>query len=48
MVMGGEPAVRPQRGRYPCGACGKRVEVNTIWCQCSKGGATRDVRGLEI
>ena len=24
MVMGREPAVRPQRGRYPCGVCGKR------------------------
>ena len=21
MVVGREPAVRPQRGRYPCGVC---------------------------
>ena len=34
MVIGREPAVRPQRGRYPCGVCGKRVGANSIWCQC--------------
>ena len=33
MVMDREPAVRPQRGRYPYGVCGKGVEANSIWCQ---------------
>ena len=50
MVMGREPAVRPQRGRYPSGVCDKEVGANSIWFQ---GCATRDnfrcptcVRGL--
>ena len=34
MVMGREPAVRPQRGRYPCEVCGRRVGANSVWCQC--------------
>ena len=34
MVMGREPAVRPKRGRYRCGVCGKGVGGNAIWCQC--------------
>ena len=34
MVMGREPAVRPQRGRYPCGVCGKGIGANSKWCQC--------------
>ena len=25
MLMGREPAVRPQRGRYHCGVCGKEL-----------------------
>ena len=33
-MLGREPAVRPQRGRYPCGVCGKGVGANSIWCQC--------------
>ena len=28
MVIGREPAVRPQRGSYPCGICGKGVGAN--------------------
>ena len=37
IVVGREPAVRPQRGRYPCGVCGERVGVNSVWCQgCSR------------
>ena len=32
MVMGREPAVRPERGRYPCGVCGKGAGTNSIWC----------------
>ena len=34
MVMGREPAVRPHRGRYPCGFCSKGVGANSLWCQC--------------
>ena len=35
MVMGRELAVRPQRGSYPCGVCGKGVvRANSVWCQC--------------
>ena len=33
MVVGREPMVRPQRGRYPCGVCGEGVGVNSVWCQ---------------
>ena len=33
MVVGREPAVRPQRGRYPCGVCGEGVGANSVWCQ---------------
>ena len=33
-MMGIEPAVRPQRGRYPCGVCGKGIGANSKWCQC--------------
>ena len=37
MVVGREPALKPQRGRYPCGICGEGVGVNSVWCQgCSK------------
>ena len=36
MVMSKETPVRIQRGRNPCGACGKGVEANVIWCQCCK------------
>ena len=32
-VMGREPVVKPQRGRYPCRVCGKGVGANSIWCQ---------------
>ena len=34
LAMGRNPAVRPQRGRYSCGVCGKEVGANSIWCQC--------------
>ena len=34
MVMGREPAVRPQRGRYTCGVCSKGVGANSKCCQC--------------
>ena len=34
--IGREPAVRQQRGRYPCGVCSKEVQANSIWCQCSE------------
>ena len=30
MVMGREPAVRPERGRHSCGVCGKGAEANSI------------------
>ena len=33
MVVGREPIVRPERGRYPCGVCGEGVGVNSVWCQ---------------
>ena len=32
MVMGREPAVRPQRGRYPCGVCSKGVGASSVLC----------------
>ena len=28
MMMGREPAIRPQRGRYSCGVCSKGVGAN--------------------
>ena len=30
MVIGREPAVRPQKGRYPCGVWGKGVRANSM------------------
>ena len=30
MVMGKEPAVRPQRERYPCGVCWEGLGANLI------------------
>ena len=50
IVMDREPAVRPQRGRYPCGICDKGVGANSIWCQCYacvKGGVPLPQR-LEV
>ena len=32
MVMSREPAVRPQREKYPCGICSKGVGSNSKWC----------------
>ena len=32
-MTGRDPGVRPQRGRYPCGVCGKGVGANSMWCQ---------------
>ena len=46
MVMGREPAVRPQRGRYPCGVCGKGVGANPIWCQCCERWCHQRCSGL--
>ena len=48
MVMDREPAVRPQRGRYSCGVCGKGVGANSIHYGVNvvKGCATRDARAL--
>ena len=37
MVVGREPELRQQRGRYPCGVCGEGVGANSVWCSgCSK------------
>ena len=36
MVMVREPAVRPQRGKYPCGISGEGVGANSTWCQSCK------------
>ena len=46
MLMGREPAVRPQRGRYPCGVCGKGVGANSIWCQCCERWCHQRCLGL--
>ena len=46
MVMGREPAVRPQNGRYPCEVCGKGVGANSIWCQCSERWCYQSCSGL--
>ena len=37
MVVGMEPTVRSQRGKYPYEVCGEGVRVNSVWCQgCSR------------
>ena len=46
MVMGRDPAVKPQKGRYPCGVCGKGVGTNSIWCQCCKRWCHQRCSGL--
>ena len=46
MVMGREPAVRPQRERYPCGVCSKGVGANSIWCQCCERWCHQRCLGL--
>ena len=49
IMMGEGSAVRPQKGRYPCGVCGKGVGANSIWhVNVVKRGATRDIRGTEM
>ena len=48
IVMGREPAVTPQRGRYPWGFAAKEMEQTQHGVKVVKGGATRDVRGSEI
>ena len=45
MVMGREPAVRPQRGRYHVGFAAKKLEQTQYGVNVVKGGATRYVRG---
>ena len=47
MVMDREPAVRPQRGRYPCGVCSKGVGANSIWCQCCEQEITFSLEIVE-
>ena len=47
MVIGREPAVRPQRGRYPCGVCSKGVGANSIWCQCCERCCHQRCSGLK-
>ena len=39
--MGGEPAVRPQRGRHPCGFAAKELEQSQYGVNVVKGGTTR-------
>ena len=46
MVMGRETAVRPQRGRYPCGVCGNGVGANSIRCQSCERGCHQRCSGL--
>ena len=46
MVMGREPAGRPQRRRYPRGVCGKGVGANSIWCQCRERWCQQRCSGL--
>ena len=46
MVMGREPAVRPQRERYPCGVCSKGAGVKLIWCQCCERWCHQRCSGL--
>ena len=49
MLMGREPAVRPQRGRYPHRVCGKVVGANSIWCQqCRPRTCTVNLRLLFV
>ena len=48
MVMGREPAVRPQRGRYPSGVCDKGVRANSIWCQCCERWCHQRCSGGEL
>ena len=40
-VMGREPAVRPQRGRYHVGFATKELEQTQYGVRAVKGGATR-------
>ena len=46
MMMGRKPAVRPQRGRYTCGVCGKGVGANSIWCPCCERWCHQKCLGL--
>ena len=49
MVMGGEPALRQQRGRVPMwGLRQKELKQTQYGVKVVKGGATRDVWGSEI
>ena len=50
-VVGREPGVSPQRGRYPCGVGGEGVGVNSVWCQgCSRWcyGRCSGLRNMNI
>ena len=46
MVMSREPAVRPQRGRYPCGVCGN--VGNNFRCPTCMRGVVAVPRRLNV
>ena len=46
MMMGREPAIRPQRGRYSCGVSSKGFGANSIWCHCCEKWCYQRCSGL--